>query len=696
MRSFIEWLDNDGFYIKSDWDEETNSWISHSRLTLDQWQRDIMEYLLTIDPETGTFPFRTMLLSMIKKSGKTTIGAAIGAWYAECGPDNSEIYVIANDVKQAQQRMFEDIKYHAMQRREEPHGKEIWGALLSEELRLHNGTYIQVLARVYTSAAGSRQGLTLWDELWGYCEQVGTKCLNKDLEWVNAEDLKVGDEIVAFDEYATNDRYRSWRGSTILSTGIKKLPAMKVSLVNGDEKVDTPEHKLLARRGRRNEVVWVEVQDLKPGDRLMKVLPVWEESVSKEAGYLGELRPSRLLPKFVPEMLGRMTAIEWVEVSSVEETEDTDMVLLSTSSETYLTDGYCAHNTSERSRRMWEEMTLPPTVPHPMKVVVTYAGYKGESKLLWEMYQKLVLNGKPLEKFKHLVNRKGRPIITHIGRQFALWDDQPRMVWQTKEYYREEKESLRPMKFLQLHRNEWVTSEEAFIPENFYTRAIVLDRPLLYDPDSEFRKHPISIGVDIGIKHDDAAIVGTYYDPKEGKCKQAFHDIWKTDPEYPLDIEHTVENKLVEMNELFNIVAVLYDPYQFHRSATTLKTKGLPMIEYAQSESNMTAASQNLYDLYKTQRIEHYSADDMEEQVTLAAAKNKGRGFRLVKDDESGAPNDAAIALAMSAFDAVKRMGVDTSVKVVWESPFSDFTGIPEKSSRQKEEEGLPFALRSN
>jgi len=395
-------------------------------------------------------------------------------------------------------------------------------------------------------------------------------------------------------------------------------------------------------------------------------------------------------------MLGRMIAIEWVEVSSVEETEDTDIVLLSTSSETYLTDGYCAHNTSERSRRMWEEMTLPPTVPHPMKVVVTYAGYKGESKLLWEMYQKLVLNGKPLEKFKHLVNRKGRPIITHIGRQFALWDDQPRMVWQTKEYYREEKESLRPMKFLQLHRNEWVTSEEAFIPENFYTRAIVLDRPLLYDPDSEFRKHPISIGVDIGIKHDDAAIVGTYYDPKEGKCKQAFHDIWKTDPEYPLDIEHTVENKLVEMNELFNIVAVLYDPYQFHRSATTLKTKGLPMIEYAQSESNMTAASQNLYDLYKTQRIEHYSADDMEEQVTLAAAKNKGRGFRLVKDDESGAPNDAAIALAMSAFDAVKRMGVDTSVKVVWESPFSDFTGIPEKSSRQKEEEGLPFALRSN
>jgi len=86
----------------------------------------------------------------------------------------------------------------------------------------------------------------------------------------------------------------------------------------------------------------------------------------------------------------------------------------------------------------------------------------------------------------------------------------------------------------------------------------------------------------------------------------------------------------------------------------------------------------------------------MEEHVTLAAAKNKGRGFRLVKDDESGAPNDAAIALAMSAFDAVKRMGVDTTVPVVWESPFSDFTGIPAKDSRQIAEEGLPFALRSN
>ena len=44
--------------------------------------------------------------------------------------------------------------------------------------------------------------------------------------------------------------------------------------------------------------------------------------------------------------------------------------------------------TSEHARRLWDEMTPPPTRKIACRVTVTYAGYEGESVLLEELYRR--------------------------------------------------------------------------------------------------------------------------------------------------------------------------------------------------------------------------------------------------------------------------------------------------------------------
>src|SRR3984885_4394077 len=44
--------------------------------------------------------------------------------------------------------------------------------------------------------------------------------------------------------------------------------------------------------------------------------------------------------------------------------------------------------TSERSRRLWDEMTPPPTRKIACRITVTYAGFTGESVLLEELYRR--------------------------------------------------------------------------------------------------------------------------------------------------------------------------------------------------------------------------------------------------------------------------------------------------------------------
>ncbi|GAG90446.1 unnamed protein product, partial [marine sediment metagenome] len=121
----------------------------------------------------------------------------------------------------------------------------------------------------------------------------------------------------------------------------------------------------------------------------------------------------------------------------------------------------CWTGNSENSQRLWDEMTPPPTRSVAIRWVVTYAGFKGESTLLWDIYESVV--GSPRVHTKHRVPGTDLPIYQK-GSTLVFWSHEPRQPWQTDRYYARQKNNLRPSAYVRLHENKWVQKESAFVP----------------------------------------------------------------------------------------------------------------------------------------------------------------------------------------------------------------------------------------
>jgi phage terminase large subunit-like protein len=214
--------------------------------------------------------------------------------------------------------------------------------------------------------------------------------------------------------------------------------------------------------------------------------------------------------------------------------------------------------TSESSIRLWEELTPVPTRKNSIRFITTYAGFEGESKLLWDLYKQVVSEDEHPEGMGGRIHPTLPIYANREARLFAYWDHEPRMPWQTQEYYESQKRTLRPCAYLRFHRNQWATAEEAFIT------------PEMWDPCVDHTHHPtaitrepIFVGIDVGIKHDNAARAAVRWDDAGEKLILVSHRIWKPTPTQPLDLENTVEQDLRDLNEQCDVVEYLADPYKF-------------------------------------------------------------------------------------------------------------------------------------
>src|SRR3990167_2932605 len=327
IRPFVEWLKEPGFNITRSWNS-VDGWIGPGKLELFPIQERILAHAFTLRDD-GKLPYTTVVYSTVKKSGKTSIEAAIGNWYANEAPPSSEIYVCANDLEHGQSLAFANMKYDCDQK-----GYKTF----KEEIRFPNGTTARVLAKEYKSAAGRQCDLTLFDELWGF--------------------------------------------------------------------------------------------------------------------------------------------------------------------------------DSDRGVRLWSELTLTPTTKYPLRVVVTYAGYENaDPNLLLDLYKHIIVKGKPVPELEDITDRRGVPVCytSQDGRSFAYWDTEPRLPWQTADYYEQEAALLPPLQFLRLHRNMWVSNEDQFIPVEWFDAAVErgqtagLMGPLNMVSESPYRTYPVSLAVDVGVKQDCSA-----------------------------------------------------------------------------------------------------------------------------------------------------------------------------------------------
>jgi len=197
--------------------------------------------------------------------------------------------------------------------------------------------------------------------------------------------------------------------------------------------------------------------------------------------------------------------------------------------------------------------------------------------------------------------------------------------------------------------NRFVISEQTFIPPEDWDRDVLLTlRPQIAN-----QSLPIWVGIDASYKHDSTAIVAVTYDTKAKQVILVTHKVFQPSPEDPLNFEQTVEAAVLDLNARFRIQQVLFDPYQMIGSSQRLAAAGVKVEEFAQTQSNMTAASQQLYDLIKDGNIVLYPDAAMRLAMTRTIAKETQRGWRITKEKASH-KIDVMVALALAAYAAVK------------------------------------------
>jgi Terminase large subunit, ATPase domain len=295
---------------------------------------------------------------------------------------------------------------------------------------------------------------------------------------------------------------------------------------------------------------------------------------------------------------------------------------------------------SERSRRLWDEMITSPARKISCRLTVSYAGFSGESELLEELYRR----GQALPEV-------GPSLHAGDGMLFA-WHTTPIAPWQDERWLAEMRRSLRPNAYLRMIENQFVTAETSFVDMSWFDQCVVpTATPVVADPEL-----PIWVAIDASVKHDSSAVVATTWD-KKGQCgRLVFHRIYQPSPDDPLDFEATIEATVLDLRKRFRLRKVLYDPYQMVASAQRLARQGVKMEEFAQSIPNLTAASQNLFEMLQGRTLILYPNADIRLAMSRAIAIETARGWRIAKEKQNH-KIDVVIALAMSALASVRSPG---------------------------------------
>jgi phage terminase large subunit-like protein len=291
--------------------------------------------------------------------------------------------------------------------------------------------------------------------------------------------------------------------------------------------------------------------------------------------------------------------------------------------------------TSERSRRLWDELVPPPTRKIACRLTVTYAGFEGESTLLEEIYN-------------HGLKQPSVGDSLYAGDGLLMaWHHKPIAPWQTQAWLDQMRRQLRPNAFLRMIECRFVSSESTFVDMDWYDRCVNPEAaPVVADPNL-----PVWIGVDASVKHDSTAIAAVTFEVG-GKVRLVAHRIFQPSPDKPLDFEATVERTVRDLYGRFDVRGVHYDPYQMQAVAQRLSASNVRMREFPQTVANLTAMGTNLYELIQGGGIEFYRNDDIRLAISRTIALETPRGMRLAKE-KSSHKIDVVIALAMAVHAAM-------------------------------------------
>lgn len=208
--------------------------------------------------------------------------------------------------------------------------------------------------------------------------------------------------------------------------------------------------------------------------------------------------------------------------------------------------------------------------------------------------------------------------------------------------------------FARYHLGEWTNVSEAWLP--FGT----------WDACEEVREIPtgtdVVLGFDGSYNNDSTAIVAA-------TCGEYPHvqlvQAWErpdTQREWRVPIAD-VEEALRDACRRWHVIEIACDPYRWARTMETLAAEGLPIVEYPQSPSRMTPATQRMYEAVVNRVMTHDGNPTLARHMGNAVLKIDARGSRIVKEHaHSKRKIDAAIAAVMAVDRAMQTTDDDYDI----------------------------------
>jgi len=285
----------------------------------------------------------------------------------------------------------------------------------------------------------------------------------------------------------------------------------------------------------------------------------------------------------------------------------------------------------------FDELQLSPVYQYPVILVTSTAG-REEAGLLWDLIQE---------------SKKGNTPETYFYIKSGSEANPSSFV--TKKYLASQKNKpgMRKNLYKRLHKNLWVSEEDAFVTDKDY-RACV-DHNLIRRPD---RRLSIYIGLDIGYRSDYTALFSVA--KEENKIFAVDHKIYVPTKTEDLCFDD-VKNYILSLNVRYAIRGVAFDPFQCIQLSQDLKKAGVKMIELPQTQNNCIAFSQGLFDLIKSKRLNFYESETIRESLINCKVIYSSRGWRIVK--KSGTKKiDLAISGAMACY--IANLTDDSGVRV--------------------------------
>jgi phage terminase large subunit-like protein len=295
-----------------------------------------------------------------------------------------------------------------------------------------------------------------------------------------------------------------------------------------------------------------------------------------------------------------------------------------------------AYFNSESSRRLWDEGIPSPARRISLRLATSTAGFDGEPSPLRDLYDRAMTKGREIG-----------PDLREHENLLCYWRHEPVPEMHPQWWLDQQAETLRPVQFRRLIRNEWTSSEAQFINLDDWDKCTDPElRPLLAD-----RNLAVFAGLDCSIRGDFTALAVCTFDLKRNAVRVVTHKLFKPQGG---DISFAaVEQQVTEISERFELKGCYYDPYQAESMAQRLRAAGINMVAFPQTPANLEAAASNLLTLVSERNIVSYPSDELRGAISNCRSIETVRGFRISKIVGSR-KIDLAAALSFAALAAVK------------------------------------------